>query len=163
MYTLDLYRDMRGTTEIDNVVTLSQVGLSDLELLYAWRTNPLVYEHLIQQDEPLEWSEHLAWFRSRPDRRYDFLIEYNGRSVGAISINEDDFISIYIADPNLRGEGIGKTALELLCSMFDERSLQTMIHENNKPAQQLFSSCGFQLVGQSGEHLRYHLAEEQSA
>ena len=150
---------MRETTESGDAVTLSQVGLSDLELLYAWRTNPLVYEHLIQQDEPLEWSEHLAWFHSRPESRYDFIIEYNGRRVGATSVNDDDFVSIYIADPNLRGEGIGKTVLDLLCSVFDDRSLQTMIHEDNEPAQELFLSCGFQLLDQSGEHLRYHLTQ----
>jgi RimJ/RimL family protein N-acetyltransferase len=146
---------MRGMTESGDAVTLSQVGLSDVELLYAWRTNPLIYEHLLQQDEPVEWSEHLAWFHSRPDRRYDFLIEYDGRSVGATSVNDDDFVTIYIADPNLRGQGIGKAAIELLCSTFEDRQLQTMIHEDNEAAQQLFVSCGFQLVETSGNRLRY--------
>jgi RimJ/RimL family protein N-acetyltransferase len=146
---------MRRICDSGAMITLSQVSLSDLNLLYSWRTNPLVYKNLIQQDGPLEWSEHIEWFRSRPDRRYDFLIEYDGRSVGATSINEDGFITIYIADPSARGKGIGRAALELLCSKFEDRQLKTMIHDDNEAAQRLFTSCGFQLSKKSGDHLHY--------
>lgn len=128
----------------------------DLELLLAWRSNPRIYRHFRVQDDPINWNEHVTWYESRGDNRYDFVIQYDGRRVGVVSISVDDEVGIYLGDFSTHGHGIATVALEWLCERFEGRAPFTAeIHENNEPSKRLFERCGFEKRNKDSNWLQY--------
>ena len=143
-------------TEQSELINISPLKRDDLELVLAWRSNPEIYRHFRQQDNPLEWEEHVRWFKSRPSERYDFIIHYDDRRVGVISLDASDKVSIYIGDFSARNQGIATAVLDWLCNRFDDRTpLFAEIHEANEASQRLFVRCRFQKQDSNGEWLRY--------
>jgi RimJ/RimL family protein N-acetyltransferase len=128
----------------------------DLELVLAWRSNPEIYRYFRQQDEPLEWEEHVKWFESRSTERYDFVIHYDGRRVGGISLDASNRVSIYLGDFSARNQGVATSTLHWLCHQFEDRTpLIAEIHKSNASSKQLFTRCGFQQQGCEGPWLQY--------
>ncbi len=125
-------------------VQLRRAGIEDLELMMAWRSNPRIYKHFRQQEEPLEWSGHIQWFSTRSQERRDFIIESQGRRVGVVAIATDGDVSIYIGEETLWGQGIATEALTLACERMDDRALTAQIHVDNESSQRLFEKCGFE-------------------
>lgn len=116
----------------------------DLELVMAWRSNPEVYRYFRHQEGPLVWDEHLTWFSAREDDRHDFIIHFDGRRVGGVSIDSDDFVGVYLGDFDARGSGVATAALTWLCDRFDTRTpLTAEIHSDNEASKRLFERCGF--------------------
>lgn len=137
-------------------IQLAPIAETDLELVLAWRSNPKIYRHFRRQDSPLNWESHVSWYESRPTGRYDFIIEYEGRRVGVVSIDTMAKISIYLGDFSARGQGVATAALKWLCKRFEDRTpLVAEVHESNEPSKQLFEGCGFQQQEHDGEWLRY--------
>lgn len=146
----------RLANEHDPTVWIRPLSSADLELVLAWRSNPLVYRHFRGQDGPLNWEDHVSWFQSRPIKRHDFVIKYGDRRVGLVSLDADDHVSIYLGDVSVRGEGVASAALRWLCSRFgDARPLRAEIHESNEDSIALFERCGFEAVGREGGWLEY--------
>lgn len=140
----------------DCAIRISQLERDDLELVLAWRSNPKIYRHFRLQDSPLEWSEHITWFESREPNRHDFVIHYDGRQVGVVSINSDDEVGIYLGDFSAHCHGVATASLKWLCDRFEERTpLFAEIHEENAASKRLFSRCGFQKKDTDGEWLQY--------
>lgn len=128
----------------DSSTRIRPIERDDLELLLAWRSNINIYRHFRAQNEPLEWEEHVTWYESRPDSRYDFLIQYDGRRVGVVSISSDDEVGIYLGDLSAHGHGLATAALEWICDRFENRiPLTAEVHKNNEPSKRLFKRCGF--------------------
>jgi RimJ/RimL family protein N-acetyltransferase len=128
----------------------------DLELVLAWRSHPAIYEYAREQDGPLEWADHLAWFEDRSPDRFDFVIHVDCRRVGVVSLGVDDEVSIYLGDASARGSGVATASLEWLCSRFDDRTpLHAEIHAENEPSQRLFERAGFEEVEREGGWLVY--------
>jgi len=140
-----MYSHSRGSKTIQ----LQPLEIDDLELVMAWRSDPDIYRHLLQQEEPLEWDEHLNWYAGRPESRRDFLIKYDGRRVGVVSINTDDMISIYVGAKDLWGAGIGTMAVEWLCEHCTRRTPRTKVDVRNERANSLFESLDFSIVNES--------------
>lgn len=136
-------------------VKLRRARIEDLELMMAWRSNPRIYSHFRQQEEPLEWSEHIQWFSTRSQERRDFIIEYQGRRVGVVAISTDGDVSIYIGEQTLWGQGIATEALTLACERVDDRALIAQIHVDNESSQCLFEKCGFEYTGDNGDWIVY--------
>lgn len=144
--------------ETEQPVFVSPLEYSDLELVLAWRSNPKIYRHFRQQDGPLSWEKHVTWFESRDSNRYDFVVHYDGRRVGVISLSSDNEVSIYLGDYSAHGQGIATTALNWLCERFQGRSpLTAEIYEENEASKRLFRRCGFQQKGVNGEWLQYFI------
>jgi len=140
----------------DQPITVSPLERNDLELVLAWRSNPEIYRYFRQQDEPLDWEAHVKWFESRSPERYDFVIHYDGRRVGVISLDTSGRVSIYIGDFSAHNQGVATTALDWLCDRFEERTpLVAEIHRSNETSKQLFTRCDFQQQGSEGEWLQY--------
>lgn len=141
-------------------VSLDPVGLDDLELLLAWRSNPRIYEHFRRQDGPLEWGAHVEWFANRdPDRR-DWVIRYNGRRVGAVYVTTNDEIGVYVGETSAWGQGIAKAALEAAVNRIpDRRPLTAQIHEDNDTSQQLFVTVGFKQHARDGDWFEYRYTD----
>lgn len=133
----------------ETTIYLRPLRLEDLELVLAWRSNPDIFENMLQQSSPFQWDEHLTWFVERPPSRRDFIIEYNGRRVGVISINKDDMISIYIGEKGVWGNGIGTLAVEWLCEHYADRVPRTKVGVDNTRSQAIFEALDFSLVDTS--------------
>jgi len=137
-------------------IRITPLNVEDLELVLAWRSNPEIYHHFRKQNSPLDWESHLSWFESRAAERHDFVIHYEGRHVGCVSITATDEIGIYLGDFSAHGEGVATAALEWICKRFETRSpLIAEIHEDNTPSKRLFEGCGFQQRGRDGEWISY--------
>lgn len=134
-------------------IELRPVRVQDLELLLAWRSNPVVYEEFREQEGPLDWEGHLEWFATRPEGRRDLIIEHDGRRVGVVGLSEDKEVSIYVGEVSLWGEGVATTALRDAVKRFGD-GLHARIHRDNEASKRLFERCGFEQVG-AGEWLRY--------
>lgn len=143
-------------SEDDPSIRMTPVEQNDLELMLAWRSNPEIYRYFRQQEGPLDWEDHVAWFNSRADDRYDFVIHYEGRRVGIVTIDGDDMVGIYIGDFSARGNGIATQAIKWLCDRFKERvPLFAEINKGNDSSKRLFRRCGFQQDDEDGEWLIY--------
>lgn len=128
----------------------------DLELVLAWRNNPEIYEHFVEQEGIIAWDDHVKWYESRPADRRDYIIRYQDRRVGVVSLDESDFVSIYIGEIPLWGEGIASRMLNWLTKRHHpDRSLQAEIHMNNKRSQELFEKCGFVQSDRDGDWIIY--------
>lgn len=125
-------------------VEFRQIRVDDLELLIAWRSNPLIYKHLRDQDEALDWRTHIEWFDSRSDERIDYIIEYRGRRVGSVSVTEDRFVGVYVGEISLWGQGIGEYAVNWICERHGQtETLFAEVHKDNISSRRLFEKCGF--------------------
>lgn len=132
------------------------VRIEDLELILAWRSNPEIYTHFRDQQGPLDWSEHLLWFASRSDERFDYVIEYHGRRIGSVFLTEDRETGVYIGEQMLWGRGIGKLAVNWLCERHGgDQSLFATIHEENERSKDLFRSCGFSQEETDGSWVKF--------
>lgn len=140
----------------DLSIRITPISEDDIELVYAWRSNPDIYRHFRQQQGPLEWGSHVEWFRSRSDARHDFIIRYEGRRVGVVSIDASDEVGVLLGDFSARGQGVATASLNWLRERFRERTpLSAEIHEENQSSKQLFERCGFEKSGRDGNWIRY--------
>lgn len=146
----------RALSERTTPVRITPMEAEDLELVLAWRSNPNIYRHFRRQDAPLKWESHLLWYESRSAGRHDFIIQYEGRRVGVVSITATEDVSIYLGDFSAHGCGVAAAALEWLCKRFESRSpLFAEIHQKNDSSRRLFEGCGFQQCGRDGEWITY--------
>ncbi|MEY7849454.1 GNAT family N-acetyltransferase [Natrarchaeobius sp. A-rgal3] len=129
---------------------------TDLELVLAWRSNPKIYRHFRHQMEPLDWDEHVEWFESRSQRRHDFIVRFDERRVGVVSLSADEEVSVYLGDFSAHGYGVATATLEWLCDRFVKRTpFIAEIHEENNPSIRLFERCGFERTHRNGDWLYY--------
>lgn len=132
----------------------------DLELVLAWRNNPEIYENFVEQDGPIEWDDHVAWYKQRPADREDYIIRYKDRRVGVVSLDENDFVSIYIGEQPLWGQGIASRILEWLTQRHSpSRPLYAEIHAENTRSKRLFEQCGFAQSDRKNEWVIYQYDE----
>lgn len=137
-------------------IQLTPLTHSDLELVMAWRSNPKIYRYFREQNKPLRWEDHVDWFRSRSERRYDFIIHYDERRVGVVNIDMRDNVGVYVGDFEARGMGVATKSIDWLCSRFENREpLTAEICEENNASKRLFQRCGFQQVDKDGDWLIY--------
>lgn len=145
-----------GLARDDRPLRVSPLKPDDLELVLAWRSNPEVYHHFRQQEGPLDWNKHVAWYESRDSDRYDFVVYYEGRRVGVVSIDHNDEVGIYLGDFSAHGHGVATAAMEWLCDRFkDHWPLFAEVHKENDASRLLFERCGFQQKGRDDEWLQY--------
>jgi RimJ/RimL family protein N-acetyltransferase len=151
--------------EINNSfeITIREVTDTDLELLMAWRSNPLIYKFFYIQKKPLKWQEHHSWWISRVNRR-DWMILIKERNitrrVGSVNITRLDTdnpeVGVFIGELCLWGKNIGRCAvlhvLKWAKSMAYKRAYARII-ENNIGSIKLFESLGFKKTkkGRVGE------------
>lgn len=139
-----------------NEVNIRHAKVQDLELMLAWRSNPNIYSHFKEQDDPLTWREHLEWFSSLHEHREDYIIEYKGRRVGSVSIDEENYLGIYIGETAVQGEGLGKYAIKWMIKEYeDERELLAEIKEENEASRALFEGLGFKEISRQDSWITY--------
>ncbi|MFA9516861.1 GNAT family N-acetyltransferase [Halopenitus sp. H-Gu1] len=135
-------------------VSLRQATRQDIDRIYQWRNDPEIYRWFRNQDEELDWHDHVEWFQNRPEDREDLIIEYMGGPVGVVALAADGDVGIYIGEKRLWGKGIASEALEK--AIEDKREeLSAEIHVDNTGSQKLFEKHGFERIGQEGEWIQY--------
>lgn len=135
-------------------VSLRPATRQDMDRIYRWRNDSDIYRWFREQDDELEWHDHVEWFRNRPADREDLIIEYLGRPVGVVSVAADGDVGIYIGEKRLWGRGLASAALEEALDGRD-RTLSAEIRAENTASQRLFERHGFETVGRDGEWLKY--------
>lgn len=136
-------------------VTLRPIRESDLPLMLAWGNMPEIWEYLpsSRKGEKLTWENHLIWFVNRRNR-VDYMIDI-GRPVGVI--HATDYLSsdspvkipeigLYIGEPGLWGQGVGKQALAQMLDLLPQPVAYAVIHPRNKRSIRLFTSLRFKKV-----------------
>lgn len=135
---------------------LRNASEADLPLIMAWRSNPLIFKGFYQQNKPLAWEEHLNWWNSRNEDWREFIIIYDDRAIGVVTIGQLDHwspeIGYYIGEVSLWGKGIGKDAVRLGLEKLREYGKEychTTVFKSNKRSVRLLKSLGFKYLGKA--------------
>lgn len=140
------------------MIFLRLANESDLPLMMAWRSNPLVYEGFYQQDKSLVWQEHLLWWHTRNRDWRTFIImlqEGDGlRPIGVVTIGQLDHwspeIGFYVGEVSLWTRGIGREAVRLgleYIKAYGCEYAHTTILDSNERSIRLMRSLGFEVFG----------------
>lgn len=98
-----------------------------------------------------KWAAwHDRWVTHHEGKRfYRYLMTEDGTFVGEIAYRLDEERGIYMADvivhAKYRGQGYGRTGLELLCQAAKENGVDVLYDDIavDNPAVMLFQRCGF--------------------
>lgn len=137
-----------------STVSLRPATRQDIDRMYRWRCDEDIYRWFRNQNEELDWHDHVDWWRSRSEERQDLIIENRSRAVGVVAIAADGDVGVYIGEKDMWGRGIASEALSLALSDV-RRELSAEIHEENHASIALFEAQGFEQVGQEGDWLQY--------
>lgn len=137
-----------------SIKKLNKTCLTELALLMSWRSNPLIYNWFLLQNEPLKWENH-NHFVLAGIHRLDYLVYLNGRPIGHVAVSKTDCkypeISIMIGEITLWGKGFSsiilKKFLELLISE-GFSNFSAKISDSNLNSINLFKKSGFIYLGE---------------
>ncbi|OGS77247.1 MAG: hypothetical protein A3D31_09530 [Candidatus Fluviicola riflensis] len=151
---IDVYIHSKTNTPIFESI-LRPVNENDTKALFNWVNDPEVRFNSIQQ-EPILWEDHLQWFRRKlqDDATHMFLLEYAGKAVGQIRIDQSEeyhYIG-YSIDNNYRGKGFGKCIVAQLLKMHPTLSFAAVVKKTNIPSIRIFESLGFELKENLSNH-----------
>ena len=139
-------------------ILLRDAQYHDLELIMAWRSTPLIYEGFYTQNRPLTWEEHTNWWNSRNKDWRNFIIIYELRKVGSLTIGQLDHwspeIGYLIGEVTLWGKGIGREAVKLALQYIKDYGkdyCHTTVLKNNERSLRLLGSLGFKILGDARE------------
>jgi UDP-4-amino-4,6-dideoxy-N-acetyl-beta-L-altrosamine N-acetyltransferase len=146
------------------IVTFRPLRTADSAQVLAWRNSPEVSAYMFtdHQIAPEDHARWLAGVLSAEDRRY-WIIEADGAPVGLANIAGIDSaarrceLGHYIADPSMRGRGVGACAEYIILQhVFETLNLNKLWCEvliENRAAWALHLSFGFQREA----HFRAHV------
>ena len=108
------------------MILLRNVTSDDLELMLAWRNNPIVYEGFYEQGYQkkghIVWEEHFRFWTEQMTNNCEnwksWIIRYENRNIGVVWVLKSSSAApetgIYIGEVTLHGQGIGKGVLSLV-------------------------------------------------
>mgnify|MGYP001564806631 CR=1 FL=1 len=139
-------------------IELREVSESDLELIFAWRSNPEVVKYLPSRPETFTWEHHWDWWNGRKNR-LDWLIQLDDgmtrpRYIGVAHIANMQAVpevGLYIGEQGLWGRGTGFAVLNLLienATLYNYLRLLAHIHKKNKVSLHMYEKAGFIRVGE---------------
>ncbi len=144
------------------MIVLRPLREGDKDQMLAWRNSPEVAQYMYS-DHVISADEHERWFSRvllRPPTSMYWIIEVDGRGIGVVNlvdINRSDkrcSWAFYIADPAMRGSGVGPAlefaVLEYVFNRLGIEKLCCEVLEGNEAVVNLHKKLGFQQEG----HLR---------
>src|SRR5262249_50823806 len=155
------YATSASARSAENIV-LRRTEMADTDALFAWRNDPLTRRNSRITDlVPRE--DHDRWFArmlARSEGRL-YIGEVSGERAGVVRFDVIGAcvfeVSITVA-PSLRSRGHGRRLLGIALKTMAPCVLIAEIKDENVASKRLFTSCGFQLIGYSEDHLnRYAL------
>lgn len=133
----------------------------DVERLWLWRNDPGTRAVSKASTAPVPWPAHESWYARvlSGGRSELWILEADGAPVGTVRFDHVDgvaAVSISIA-PQMRGRGLGTSALELACTEHDRTCpgipLVADVLSSNTASRRIFEMNGFRGDGASGEFL----------
>lgn len=150
---------------MENDIKLRPITNEDLEMVRNWRNSPEVSQYMYTEKH-ISAEEQIAWFNrisNDPDCKY-WIIEYEGKSLGLVSITEISkifdscFWAFYLGDSSVRGAGIGaKVEYNVLTYVFDTLHLNKIRCEvltSNEKVIQMHEKFGFRREAYYREHVK---------
>ena len=147
-------------------IIIAAATRDDSRDVWTWRNDPQTRAMSVATEE-VSWHEHAAWYESSLDDRNRFL--YVGRlaldeKVGMCRFDVDAStataaVSINL-NPKMRGRKLSQQLLAAAISAFwkvRRMRLVATIKRQNTASIRCFSSCGFVLNSEDGEHFHYRL------
>lgn len=145
---------------MNNIVNLRPVEKEDLDSLFKWRNDEKIFSQLGGGYFPVSKTEMSKWmdnFCKLDKFNLKFIIEYDGVSVGFISLNNIDYkngsgeLGIYIGESNYQGKGIGSMSLEKLenfsRAQLGLRKIKLLMNDDNIGALKLYEKLSYNYVG----------------
>jgi UDP-4-amino-4,6-dideoxy-N-acetyl-beta-L-altrosamine N-acetyltransferase len=146
------------------MIKLRDVQPEDREQILIWRNMPDVASYMYN-DHQITSAEHAIWFQSAmsdPSKQY-WIIRFEETDVGLVNLYNIDrnqrrcYWAFYIADPNMRGKGIGPfVEATILRYVFDDLQFNKLCCEvlaTNDSVVQLHKSFGFEQEGYYRQHI----------
>ena len=134
--------------------------------VWTWRNDPQTRAMSVATEE-VGWQEHTVWYENSLTDPNRYL--YIGRvaldeKVGMCRFDVDSStataaVSINL-NPNMRGRSLSRQLLDAAIGAFwkvRRMRLVATIKRQNTASVRCFSGCGFKLVAEDGEQLRYRL------
>ena len=143
----------------------------DLEIILKWRTMPEVTAYMYTDIEPDLEKQRLWYQRISADKnRRDWVITVDGEDVGLVSIVRIDRTNkrcewaYYLASPNVRGKGIGRSVeMNILDYVFNKLKLHKLcceVYVSNEMVIKIHEKYGSKVEGTRREHIfkndKYH-------
>lgn len=144
------------------MIFLRKATDSDLPIIMAWRSNPLLFSGFYTQTTPLSWEEHLKWWQSRNKDWRHFIIvlveDMIMRDVGVVTVGQLDHwspeIGYFVGEVSLWGKGVGKKAVSLALDWLKEKGYKyahTTAPTSNIRSIKLLEGLGFKYLGKARE------------
>lgn len=144
------------------MILLREATNSDMALVMAWRSNPLVYQGFYSQKKPLEWEEHKSWWlsRNRDWKEFIVVLAEDGcmRDIGVVTIGQLDHwspeVGYFIGEVSLWGKGYGKESVRLSLEWLKAHGkmyCHTTVLVKNTRSLSLLRSLGFEYLDKARE------------
>ena len=137
-------------------IELRTAHQGDLPLMLAWQNNPNINRGFYSRTRPLDWNTHCAWFRKRNSDWRTFLVLYETRPIGVVTIGQLDHwspeIGYYLGEETLGGQGIGREMVRLgmeEIKLMGKEYCHTTVLKDNMKSIRLLKSLGFKYLGQA--------------
>lgn len=147
------------------MVNLREMTFKDKDRVRGWRNLPEVSKYMYN-DHLISIEEHDKWYKQISDNescKY-WIIECDAKDVGVANLynidrkNSNCFWAFYIADPNVRGKGVGGFVEYFVLNYVFEKlmfnKLNCEVLEFNKPVISMHKRFGFKEEGLFRQHIK---------
>lgn len=152
-------------------VRLRELKAEDLPRLHGWYQQPELWDHLVGDFVPRGEPEALGYMQrwlQPSDRELRLGIEADdagaARLVGLaffspleLTVGQAE-LHLMIGDPQERGRGVGRQAVNLLVDRGFALGLRRIVLKvlaSNLAAQKVYAQCGFRVVGQDAPAMKH--------
>jgi RimJ/RimL family protein N-acetyltransferase len=157
-----------NTKMMSGLVYLRALELDDLDRIYKWHNDPLLYETLVGAFRPVSRAAAEEWLRkkmtySTQEESLAICLKSDSRHIGNIYLRNIDWgarhaeTGILIGDSSQRGKGCGTTARRLqIAHAFQDLGLQRLyatVLADNKAVIRMNEKCGFVVEGRLRRHI----------
>lgn len=129
-----------------------------MELVLAWRLNPLVEEGINTPYRAFSWQEHYTWWYSRHYWKC-WIIQVTEddftRAVGWVALSQLDYwtpqIGFYVGEVSLWGQGVGRQAVLLGLEWLRQHGyirVGTTVLKSNARSLNMLKGIGFTVLGE---------------
>ena len=133
----------------DLLIELRDSNINDADILFEWVNDPIVRKNSFKK-EPIDWDEHISWYKKRLDSSNCkiYILTYNSVRIGQIrfDIEKDGFASIdYSVVSKYRGRGFGKLIIQLGMNQIigSAKRIKARVELENIASNKVFKSLGF--------------------
>ncbi len=141
-------------------IALRKATMDDAAILLDWRNDEETRKQSFNMDMVL-LENHLKWLMevlANPVRQL-FVVELDGVPTGTIRADEDvdgSFELSWTVAPAMRGRGVGKAMLVVVCELFPGE-LTAQVKTENAASMSMATSVGFTLEKEADGVLHYRL------